>query len=191
MLGDPALSAIRTFDDGVRRGAAGPGGRYRMSAFINPHASPSTNTAPSLESRASSHSHGQPLLEGAINLESFAGYISRDSTYYRTMDGPGVVVRTWYVILIGLRVGIVKDLYVCFNLYLLLAYVSDLSSLGSLRTSRRQANKEDILKCLTRSLRRSTIIETPRRKATCMWCLRMHENAGVPRLPFQLSYENQ
>ena len=184
MLGDPALSAIRRFDDGVRRGAVGPGGQYRMSAFINPHSSASTTTAPSLDSRASSHSHGQPLLEGATNVESFAGYISRDSTYYWMMDGPGVAVHTWYVILTGLRVGIVRNLYVSFHGYVVLVYVPDLPSLGSLRMSRRLANKEDTLKCLSPSPRRSNIIAMLRRRATCMWCLRMHENAGVPRPPF-------
>ena len=123
---DPSLVAIRVYDDGVRRAAAGPGGRHQITAFINPHYSPSSATEDSPTSRVSGRSRSQPVLAGtAANLESFRSYSSPDSTYYRMMDGPDVNVHMWYVILMGLRVGIVKDLYVYFERVVEFASMAD------------------------------------------------------------------
>lgn len=61
-------------------------------------------------SRTPGSSRALSIVDESATSESLVGYTFHHSTYYRVMEGPDARVRTWYVILTGLRVGIVKDL---------------------------------------------------------------------------------
>lgn len=81
-----------------------------MSPFVNPF-TPSTTTPESQASQAHGRYPSQGITVSEGGPVSFPGYTSRDSTYYRMMEGPNVNVHMWYVIIRGMRVGIVKDVY--------------------------------------------------------------------------------
>lgn len=100
---------MHTYDDGVRRGAAGPGGCHQVTAFINPTSSISQTTVVSSTHEEIGQSASNAVVDGGDSLASLLGYTARDSTYYRIMEGPDVEVHTWYVVLKGTRVGIMKD----------------------------------------------------------------------------------